>query len=131
MNKQLRVNAKTIRESTVADSHQCMIANTIAEQIPNAKYISVDTQSIRYTNVKTGRRHIYLTPPVAQKAILAFDAGKPVKPFTLSLNQGVTRKIRRQPDSAPIKSSRHYARNPKRVMPAREREFGLRKLVSR
>lgn len=129
-NVELNVTAKLIDTGTRRDSHGCMIADAVNEQIPWAKYITVDTQSVRFTDTKAGRRFIYLTPPRAQKAILDYDSGKHVRPFRMTLSQGYTKRMRvRDPGYKEI-SSRHYTRDPNRVMPSRYREFGLRQLTS-
>lgn len=130
--RKIVVEAATIANAVRADSHRCMIADSIRAHIHWAKYIMVDLQSVRFSNVETGKRFVYLTPPHAQKALLAFDLGKPVKPFTFTLNQGMTRTMRvRQGNYATTTRPPRKKRKGKvtRVMPAREREFGLRVLT--
>lgn len=127
--KTVNVERPVIRNAIRGNSHKCMIADAIHAKVKWAKFISVDTQSIRFSNLKTGRRFIYLTPPEAQKALLDFDRGRKVQPFAFTLTQGYTRKMRvRSPGYKPI-SSRNYKRNPNRYMPAIHREFGLRAIV--
>ena len=128
----VKVKADVIDNAVVADSHRCMIADAIQQKFKWAKYIMVDLQSVRFSNTHTGRRFIYLTPPEAQKAILDFDRGNPVAPFTLNLMQGYERQMRvRAPGYTPQTPRRKYKRGraAARVMPSRHREFGLRKLV--
>lgn len=108
------------------DSHRCMIANAVAAQIPGAKYVQVDLQSVRFSNTEKGKRYIYMTPPQGQKALLAFDRGKKQTPFKLTLAHGHTRSMRvRDPGYVPIPRS-HYRNKKSRHMPSRYREFGLR-----
>lgn len=45
------------------------------------KNVSVDIQTIRFTDHEARERYIYLTPPKAQLAILQFDEGVKPKPF--------------------------------------------------
>ncbi len=129
----IRVGKINIARAARKDSHRCMIADAIQHQIPHAKYIIVDTQSIRFSDVKRGTRKIYLTPPSAQKALLAFDAGRSVQPFTFTMSQGLTRTMRvRQGNYTPYPRKRRRASaKKKRYMPARLREFGLRRLTAR
>jgi hypothetical protein len=42
-------------------------------------------KTIRYTRTGTGRRYIILTPAKAQLAIIEFDQGRAVAPFSLTL----------------------------------------------
>src|SRR5215203_1022975 len=91
----ISVDVDTIVNAIQADSHQCMIADAVQAQVKNAKFIMVDLQSIRFTDKERGIRYIYLTPPVAQQAILEFDKGKPVKPFEFTLSQGHEKPIKK------------------------------------
>lgn len=68
------------------NSQQCMIHDAIAEAYPRFRRIRVDTQSIRVTDPKKGYRYAYFTPQKGQKAIIAFDRGAKVTPFTMSLS---------------------------------------------
>jgi hypothetical protein len=72
-----------IQTAIPADSSHCMIADALQAAMPNATYISVDLATIRFTDRLAGRRYIYLTPGVAQEALIAFDQGEPVEPFTI------------------------------------------------
>jgi hypothetical protein len=84
---------KEILETAIKrDSHHCAVQMSIEDQIPWAKRITVDTQTIRFTDDRkkaTGRwvRNWYLTPRVIQQYIVDWDAGKPVKPFSFLLKQ--------------------------------------------
>jgi hypothetical protein len=62
-----------------------MIAEAIAAAVPQAKYISVDLATIRFTDPQAGMRYVYLTPRSAQEALLAFDQGEKVEPFKVTL----------------------------------------------
>jgi len=63
------------------DSRHCMIAEAIKTQIPNASNVIVDIATIRFSDQKKGLRYIYLTPPIAQKALVDFDDGISITPF--------------------------------------------------
>lgn len=79
------VDTETITASCRRDSSHCMIADALQGAVPNAKYISVDLATIRFTDLAAGVRYIYLTPRPAQAALLAFDQGEPADPFTIRL----------------------------------------------
>jgi hypothetical protein len=56
--------------------------------MPDASFVSVDLQTIRWTDKKKGRRYIYLTPRVAQVALVKFDQGMHTEPFGFQLRNG-------------------------------------------
>jgi hypothetical protein len=131
------VTSEEIDHAVKNDSHHCMIADALQRTIPSAKYIMVDLQSIRFTDVEGGQRYIYLTPPSAQKAIIDFDHGNPnLKPFSFSMTKGYSRQMRvRSPgfqrtQKAPRSKTKTTKKSshPKREMPGRYREFGLREI---
>lgn len=74
-----------IDTSTEKDSSHCMIADAIQRAIPEARYVSVDLATIRFTDLSAGVRYIYLTPRGAQEALLKFDQGEKPEPFSLRL----------------------------------------------
>jgi hypothetical protein len=53
----------------------CLIADAIKEQ--GYTGVSVDMATIRFTDLKVGKRYTYLTPAPAQHVLLAFDQGWP------------------------------------------------------
>jgi len=144
----IAVTQEHIDRSVKGNSHHCMIADAIREAIPSARYILVDLQSIRWSDTTGDEREFFFTPPIAQAAIVAFDQGRAMKPFTFTLASPVrTRKIRRHwtGDPAVLKKiqTRHekkrsttklarrayadrHRRN--RLNPSRDREYGVRKL---
>ncbi len=88
----VEVTAELIRDSKKRDSSHCMIAESIKATFPGAAHISVDLQTIRFTDPKKGLRYTYLTPRKAQVAIVLFDQAKPFDPFSIRLRGGqVTR----------------------------------------
>ena len=122
----IRIKKTHINNAIPRNSHRCMIADAIQQEIPDAKFICVDTQSIRFTNMRTGKRNIYLTPPSAQKALIQFDSGSPVKPFSFTMSRGYSRLMRVK--AGKVNRSKHYKRTGTRYMPKIVREFGLRSL---
>lgn len=128
----LHVIKDTIETAIRKDSHRCMIADTVKLAIPGAKYVHADLQSIRFSDPSTGKRYCYFTPPEAQLALLAFDQGKPVKPFKMTLTKGMESKMGLAATHPNFvrKHRKPYRKDRKvRIYPKREREFGLRKLV--
>jgi hypothetical protein len=128
----LRVSQEEINQSTERDSHHCMIADAVKRTIPSATYISVDVQSIRFTEASTGLRYTFLTPAVAQRNLLKFDKGEKVKPFGFMLQNPLLRPAGYtggERESPRPKAKRRRA--PHKVVATKEREFGLRRLVEK
>lgn len=101
----LKVNItdELVQRACQRDSRHCMIAEAIKLTRPDYKNILVDLQTIRWTNPRTGKRYICLTPEAAGQALVLFDRGEPVQPFTLNLKPAqvtsvVTREV--QPDGS-------------------------------
>lgn len=79
---------------TISDEHidrginssgHCAIAEAVKEQVPNAQRISVDVQSIRWTDKERGLRFCYLTPRIGQIIILQNDRAIRPKPTSFWL----------------------------------------------
>lgn len=123
----VRVTSGNISYAKKGDSRRCMIANALQQVIPNAKYIIVDAQSIRYTDPKTHMRHVYLTPANAQRALIAFDKGATVKPFQFAASTGYVRlsRVKQGVVNRTVKKVKATGKK-KRYMPRRYRKFGLR-----
>lgn len=64
-----------IERAVRRDSSHCAIADAIGEQLPDARNISVDLQTIRWSDPTVGSRYIYLTPRCAQELLIAVDEG--------------------------------------------------------
>lgn len=80
------VPADIIAEATRENSAHCMIADALKRAIPHAQAVTVDLATIRYTDKKRRERFIYFTPPKAQEALLAYDAGEVPEPFIVQTN---------------------------------------------
>jgi len=81
----LAVTEDLVQAALPADSGHCMIADAVKAAVPNAKAVSVDLATIRWTDPRMGRRYIYFTPPSVQRALLLFDNAVLPKPFTFVL----------------------------------------------
>jgi len=145
----IQVTQDHIDKATKRDSHHCMIADAIHDYVPEARYVLVDLQSIRWSDLENDKRHFYFTPINAQNAIIKFDRGQPVKPFEFTLTASVrTRNVNRkwtgrQRELNKIRIRELRARKKrgmkskkaavdhevlKRTYPSRFREFGVRRL---
>jgi hypothetical protein len=82
------VGQGVIDEGVTADSSHCMIAEAIKAAVPNARSISVDLQTVRFTDPERKLRFTYLTPRVAQVALINFDQGVAPRPFRFQLRDG-------------------------------------------
>ena len=107
-----------------------MIADAIHACNPNAQYVTVDLQSIQWSDKVSGYRFVALTPPIAQVKLLDFDTGKKVKPFMFTAHSVTERKMgwRAQHPNAKPRNGKKYrstgARRPR--TPKRYRKFGIR-----
>jgi hypothetical protein len=86
--KHVEVTAEDIDVAKGAErcnSRNCMIARALRRKKPDWLSITVDLMTIRYTDPKTRERRIYLTPPRAAGALVDFDEGVDLKPFSFML----------------------------------------------
>jgi hypothetical protein len=136
----ISVEATHIVNGVERHSQHCMIADAIKAAVPGAQYIMVDLQSIRWSDPVAKQRYTYLTPPIAQRNLLRFDQGKPVMPFTFSLNtphktraagwEGQRSKgATRTRSSKQHKAKYAYLEANRSRWQQKEREFGLRKFA--
>jgi hypothetical protein len=81
----VNVSAENISEGVRASSSHCMIAEAIKAAFPGARSVAVDISTCRFTDPKKGHRYVYLTPRVAQAALVDFDEGILPAPFSFHL----------------------------------------------
>lgn len=97
----VEVTAEIIAQATECDSEHCMIAEAVKAAFPGSTFVSVDLQTIRFSEPEKHLRYTYLTPRVAQIALVNFDQGRKPEPFTFQLRRGqVTRSGGRTPKTA-------------------------------
>lgn len=84
-NIRIHVTADLIAAAIPRDSSHCMIAEAVHETVPTASHISVDLQTIRFSRRDQRKRYTYLTPRIAQLALVAWDAGVRPEPFAFTL----------------------------------------------
>ena len=82
------VTDEIIETSKRRSSSHCMTAEAVRAAYPDASRVSVDMQTIRFTNPKRGLRFVYLTPPKVQHAIILFDKGETPMAFDFRLANG-------------------------------------------
>jgi hypothetical protein len=64
-----------------------MVAEAIRAAEPRFNHVSADLATIRFTDPRKGARYLFLTPPLAQQALINFDQGHKVEPFTFLLRR--------------------------------------------
>jgi hypothetical protein len=96
MRLKVEVTPELVERATQRDSRHCMIAEAIKHQRPEYERIMVDLATIRWTNPRTGKRYICLTPEAAAQALVDFDQGRPIEPFSFNVEP-----IQTTPASAP------------------------------
>ena len=79
------VTGPLIERATARDSRHCMIAEAIQAARPHFKHVIVDLATIRWSNPRTGKRYVCLTPEKAAAELVRFDRGEPIEPFDLNL----------------------------------------------
>ena len=85
MAKLIEVTAELVAEASRSDSSHCAIADAIRAAHPEYTNISVDLQSIRFSDRSAGKRYIYFTPPLCQQKLVSFDQGVIVRPWSFRL----------------------------------------------
>jgi hypothetical protein len=109
---EIAVQQKHIDHAMERNSSHCAIADAIKDAVPHARFISVDLQTIRWTDPNKGVRYCFLTPAVAQQdVIIPFDQGErdKCKPVTFRMKPAfVTRTGKKRthtPDADQLKDA--------------------------
>jgi len=100
----LTLTEEVIVQAEQRDSSHCMWAEALKLAVPTAEHISVDLQTIRYSDKARGLRYSYLTPRKAQISLIRFDQGLHTEP-------GLTVELR----DAQVTKTRSYASRRKRI----------------
>ncbi len=90
----VNVTPQLITEAVPRDSGHCMVADAVKKAYPDARHISVDVQTIRFSLPDRGVRYIYLTPRTAQIALISFDQGTVPQSFTFTLRGAQATRMR-------------------------------------
>jgi hypothetical protein len=104
----IEVSEEIIDSAERRNSGHCMIADAIKASMPDVRMISVDLQTIRWSDHKAGRRFTYLTPRQAQVALVKFDQGLHTEPFAFSVRSG---------QSMPINEKKGHERAAMKIEP--------------
>jgi hypothetical protein len=116
-----------------ANSSHCAIAMAIKEQVPDARHIAVDLQTIRWSNPKRGVRYVFLTPHIAQTdVIIPFDQGEECKPVSFKMRPAFISRIgakrNQTPEPEQLKGTGlKVAEEPRRLIPYAGKEKPKRK----
>lgn len=85
----IAITQEIINNAVVRDSAHCVIADAIHAAIPEAKRISVDLQTIRFT--VNNERVVFLTPAPQQSLLVRFDQGVLPTPGDMYLSHAIQR----------------------------------------
>lgn len=103
--KTVQVTQALINDAKRKNSGHCMIAEAVKELMPHAQFVSVDLQSIRWSDPVKGSRHVALTPRIAQKALIKWDQGDIPDPFHFQLRGAIVVPMQRKPSKKKEKAS--------------------------
>src|SRR5260221_2046 len=84
----IEITPDLIESSKERDSLRCMVAEAVKKASLGAAFVSVDLQTIRFSDRNKGYRYTYLTPRSAQIALIEFDQGTTPEPFSFQLRGG-------------------------------------------
>lgn len=85
----VNVTDDIIDDAVRGHSGHCMVAEAVKATYPGAAYVSVDLQTIRFTDPTKRQRYTYLTPRTVQVALCRFDEGDTtIEPFNFQLRNG-------------------------------------------
>jgi hypothetical protein len=87
----VEVTEEHIAKALERDSSHCIIAMAVAEALPHVRHISVDLQSIRFTDPRKKLRLTFLSPHLARDIIVNFDQGLRglLAPVTFSMKPAI------------------------------------------
>jgi len=109
------VVTEEIRDAAIPkDSGHCMYADAVrvacAEKGIDCAYVSVDLQTIRFTDRPAGKRYTYFMPRAGQVGLLNFDAGIKPEPHDFWIGRAqVTRASKNNPAKPPKVPSKQSA----------------------
>jgi len=109
-NLRISVTQAHIDDAIPKDSGHCMIADAVAVALPGSARRLIDLQTIRVTDPKRGLRYTYLTPRIAQEALVRWDKGIKPPPFSFVLRGGHVTKAYQRKDAKAISPKQLAAR---------------------
>lgn len=84
------ITQEIINNAVQRDSSHCVVADAIKAALPDARRVTVDLQTIRWT-MPDGTRLVYLTPAPQQRQIVNFDQGFVPEPGDMYLDHPIQR----------------------------------------
>ena len=132
------VGQEEIEKAHRANSKKCMIVRSIERDYPTLTRIVVQKNDVRVTDPDRNVIYTFDMAPLARAAILKWDMGEPVEPFTFKLRHPVIRErmIKKHTGhmgtagNKPATRSLGVLRHPKtaesRAMMGRDRVFGAK-----
>lgn len=81
----ITVTSSHIEMAKCGDPHKCMIAEAIRDSVRDVRYVSVRTNGISITQRRKNGdrlRSLWAVPLKAARAIISFDKGEEVRPFS-------------------------------------------------
>lgn len=84
----IEVTKQHIEEALPNESSHCMVAEAIKTSLPGVQAVSVDIQTIRWSDPELGYRYTYVTPKSVVNAIIDFDEGIKPQPFRFAPRGG-------------------------------------------
>src|SRR5215472_13072355 len=115
----ISVTQEHIAEAERDSTGRCMVAEAIKSSIPGVSHVQVDMQTIRFT--RDGERETYFTPWDVGNAIVRFDGGDPIEPFSFRLqfrNRVIIQRKMVESSSRPVEAARLRAVTAKKTAAA-------------
>ena len=122
----VHVTHDLIADSVQQDSRHCMIAEAVRNR--GFKGVVVTAETISFNDGQT--RYMYPMPARIATKLLAFDAGKPVKPFDITLNgnTALARPIYKRKPVGPATQKR-AKRGKRTVVKSTQRRNGIATII--
>ena len=95
----VEITAERIANSIKRDSRHCMISEAVKEAAPFASDVRTDVAFIRVRNPERRLDYHYATPKIAVKALVDWDEGIEIEPFTFTIGKATHITRYRGPDS--------------------------------
>jgi hypothetical protein len=121
----IQVTQKNIDDGIPEDSTSCMIADAIKAAMPYVRFVSADISTIRYSNPKTGLRHTFLTPEIAQWALVQYDQGVKPEPFHFNLDPKRAHKTSMVTTTKEGKQKPVHKLGPARIVPHKDQAHSV------
>src|SRR5262252_8065031 len=81
----INVSEMEIEIAMAKKSGHCMIALAVKRAFPEVTAVTVDFQTIRWSDKRKGLRYTYFTPAKVMAVLIAWDQGIKPKPFSFRL----------------------------------------------